>query len=229
MEARVLLSGAEDKLISNLNEVSQATLDKLEIPDVRNGSQVLDVAMEWQIGLQNRIVNATERVQKTIDQKITLLEIKQREQAITNETRQRLSAANDLSLKSRYLAEVQGIVQQMTKARRSRYLNMPLLAETVEYARKLKGIQDFCESVGTETWHSTGCIRASQYKSNVARTLGTSTMSTIRFSTTAFDRETANTAVISLNSNLKQRVANNDFDGAVATYEAILEVLGGRQ
>ena len=228
VQARVRLTGAEDRMISSLHEISQESRDEFEMPDIRNGSTVLDAALEWQIDLQNRVIDSTERVQKTVDQKITLLEVKQREQAITDETRQRLSLANELAMKTRYLSEVQGVVQQMTKARRSGYLNMPLLSETVDHARKLKGVQDFCESSTTSNWHSTGCVRANQYKTNVSRILGTSTMTTIRLSTSVFDRST-NDEAVSLNANLKQRVANGDFDGSVATYDAILNILESAQ
>lgn len=224
IQAQVSIEEAENSLIAAYVELSQETLESLSLKDIKHGTNILSSAIEWQINLQYQIVAITEDIQSAIDQKMTLARIKQREKQIDAATKEKLNTAKNIALQTQYLSEVQATVQQMTKARRSSYMNIAYLGETIEFAKKLKGIQEFCSNSTLQTWQKQGCTRANQYKTNVTRVLGTTTQSSITFATRAFS-QSDDIEVISLNEQLKQRLLSKDIEGSVILHDLILKKL----
>lgn len=224
VSARVRLSEAEDRLLSEASAFTRIDFSEFDFEDLKGGSQIADAALHWQIELQRSLVAATAQLQSATDQKMSVLRVFLREGAINDEVKERLATANHLSAKTLYLEEVQMVIQQMTEPRRSDYFGMPYLSETIAHARRLKGIIEFCDSPGTKTWHASGCTRAQQFRSNVDRVLGSSTVSTISFATTTFD-QSSNDQVRSLNEALKRRASMNDLESAANLYDNVLKIL----
>lgn len=103
-------------------------------------------------------------------------------------------------------------------------MNIAYLGETVEFAKKLKGIQEFCSSSTLQTWQKQGCTRANQYKTNVSRILGTTTKASVSFATRAF-AQSDDAEIISLTEQIKQRLDANDIEGSVMLHDIVLKKL----
>ncbi|MCR6651278.1 MAG: hypothetical protein NVV73_07205 [Cellvibrionaceae bacterium] len=127
VDANMAIEQAETMLIEAYAKLPEDTLSTLKLSDIRSGTGLLSTAIQWQIDLQYQMVSLTESIQSAVDQKMTIVRIKQREKNINDATKERLATAKRIALQSQHLSEIQGIIQQMTRGKKSSYLNMTYL------------------------------------------------------------------------------------------------------